>query len=92
VSTGETILLVAFALLAWQQHRNRKLIMATLNERLTAVETAIDEAGTELTAELAKLREQIAGGTVTPEALETIGRLEAKSKALADIIPNAPPA
>jgi len=65
-----------------------KQIMATLEERLAAIETALDEAGTELTAELAKLREQIASGTVTPAALETIGRLETKAKALADIMPN----
>lgn len=66
-------------------------IMATLEERLAGVETALDEAGTELTAELAKLREQIASGTVTEAALATIGRLETKAKALADIIPNEPP-
>lgn len=61
--------------------------MATLNERLLGIETAVDEAGTELVAELAKLREQI--GVLTPEAEATIARLETKSKALADIIPNA---
>lgn len=66
-----------------------KKIMATLEERLAAIESALDEAGTEINAELAKLREQIANGTVTPAALETITRLEAKGKALADIIPNA---
>lgn len=74
-----------------KRHEQIIKIMATIQERLTTIETSIDEAGTELTAELTKLREQIANGTVTPEALETIGRLEAKAKALADIIPNEPP-
>lgn len=61
--------------------------MATLNERLSSIETNLDEASTELLAELAKLREQI--GTVTPEAEEILGRLETKAKALADVVPNA---
>jgi len=62
--------------------------MSTLNDRLLGIETAVDEAGTEIVAELTKLREQL-GGVLTPEAEATIARLETKSKALADIIPNA---
>ena len=64
-----------------------KGIMATLQERLSAIEASLDEASTELTTELAKLREQL-GNVITPEADAIITRLEAKSKALADIIPN----
>lgn len=64
--------------------------MATLNERLEAIEKNLDEAGTEIVAEIAKLREQL--GTVPPEAEATLARLETKGKGLADIIPNAPPA
>lgn len=71
-----------------QRHQEILKLMATIAERLTLVETALDEAGTEIVSELAKLRDQIANGTVTPEALETLGRLETKAKALADIIPN----
>lgn len=62
--------------------------MATLTERLAGIETALDEASTELTGELAKLREQL-GNVITPEAETIIARLEAKSKALADVIPNS---
>lgn len=62
--------------------------MATLIERLAGIETALDEASTELTGELAKLREQL-GNVITPEAEAIIARLESKSKALADVIPNA---
>lgn len=62
--------------------------MATLTERLGSIETSLDEASTELTNELAKLREQL-GNVITPEAEAIIARLEAKSKALADVIPNA---
>ena len=62
--------------------------MATLTERLGFIETSLDEASTELTNELAKLREQL-GNVITPEAEAIIARLEAKSKALADVIPNA---
>jgi len=88
-----TLLAVPLAL-GWllilnHQHQNR--IMATVNERLTAIETALDEAGAEIVSELAKLREQIANGTVTQEALDTLGRIEAKANGLAAIIPNAPP-
>jgi chromosome segregation ATPase len=64
--------------------------MATIDERLAAIEGSIDEAGGEITLELAKLREQL-GNVITPEAEATIARLETKAKALADIIPNAPP-
>ena len=62
--------------------------MATLSERLGSIESTLDEASTELTNELAKLREQL-GNVITPEAEAIIARLEAKSKALADVIPNA---
>lgn len=70
-----------------RQQATNKTIM-DINERLTAVEKNLDEASTEITAELAKLREQL-GNTITPEADATIGRLETKSKALADVIPAA---
>jgi DNA-binding transcriptional MerR regulator len=59
-----------------------------INTRLAAVETGLNEASTEITAELAKLREE----RLTAEGLATLDRLEAKSKALADIIPNTAPA
>ena len=62
--------------------------MSTLTERLAGIETALDEASTELTGELAKLREQL-GNVITPEAEAIIARLESKSRALADVIPNA---
>jgi predicted negative regulator of RcsB-dependent stress response len=74
--------------LVWRQHQTERLIMATLIERLGSIETSLDEASTELTNELAKLREQL-GNVITPEAEAIIARLEAKSKALADVIPNA---
>lgn len=64
--------------------------MATINDRLLHLEENLDEAATEITTELKTLREQLANGTVTPEALDTLGRLEVKGQALADIIPNAP--
>jgi hypothetical protein len=59
-----------------------------INTRLAAVETGLNEAATEITAELANLR----GEVLTPEGLATLERLEAKSKALADLIPNTAPA
>lgn len=78
----------------WIEQSNKQILktMATVAERLSAVESALDEGAQELVAELAKLREQIANGTVTEEALATIGRLETKATALANIIPNAPTA
>jgi ABC-type transporter Mla subunit MlaD len=66
---------------------NLSKIMATVAERLAAVESAIDEGSSELVAEIAKLREQIGAG-ITPEAEATLVRLEAKATALKDIIPN----
>jgi predicted lipid carrier protein YhbT len=62
--------------------------MSVTNDRLLAVEALLDEAGREIPAELQKLREQIANGQ-DAEAQETITRLEARSAALAGIIPNA---
>lgn len=62
--------------------------MATLIERLAGIESALDEASTEITTELANLRAQL-GNVITPEAEAIIGRLEGKAKALADVIPNA---
>lgn len=72
----------------WRQQQTQNEIMATLTERLTGIETALDEASTEINTELTKLREQL-GNVITPEAEAIIARLEAKGKALADIIPNA---
>lgn len=69
---------------------NRKLdnIMATITERLKAVETAIDDASAEIVAEIAKLKDE----NLSPEGEATLARLEAKVTALKDIVPDAPPA
>jgi hypothetical protein len=77
-------------LLLIQQQQTNQLIqnhMPDINARLTAIEAKIDEASTEITAELAKLREQL-GNVITAEAEATLTRLETKSAAIADIIPN----
>jgi septation ring formation regulator EzrA len=87
-----------------RRHEELIKIMATLLERLAAVESGLDglsedltEGLGEVTTEIAKLREQL--GTVTPEVEATLARIEGKlgttsttAKAIADIIPNAPTA
>ncbi len=78
--------------------------METLNAQLAAIEAGldeglskIDEGHQEIVAELQKLRDQL-GTQIPDDAKETLGRLTAKvqelrekSKAIADIIPNAEP-
>lgn len=68
--------------------------MATLKERFDAVDASLTEASTELTSELQTLRNELASASVTlsPEAEASLSSVEAKAKALADIVPNAPPA
>lgn len=61
--------------------------MATLSETLAEIESALNEAATEIPAELAKLREQL-GNVITPEAAETLERISARAKLLANVIPN----
>lgn len=87
-----------------KRHQEILKAMATLAARLAAIETNVDTlAGSlteglgEVTTEIANLRDQL--GTVTPEVEEIMVRLETKTtaaattaKAIADIIPNAPPA
>lgn len=63
--------------------------MATIEERFTTVETKLNEASTEIVAEIQRLRE--APGTLTPEAEAILTRLETKAGELADIVPNVEP-
>lgn len=74
--------------IVWHTKTTQEKNMATVIERLSGIETSLDEASTELLAELTKLREQL-GNVITPEAEAVIARLETKAKALADVIPNA---
>lgn len=60
--------------------------MATVTERLAAVEGRLDEASTEILAEIAKLKEE----NLSPEGEATLARLESKANALADIVGNVP--
>lgn len=85
--------------LAWEpltQTRNRHdQIMSALkdlNARLANVETALAKASTEITGELARLREQLANTELPADAAETLTRIETAARALDDIIPDAPPA
>ena len=77
------IVLATQGYIIWQQRKLAKL-MATADERLAGVETALDEASTEILALIAKLR----GESLSAEGLATLDRLEVKAKALADVVPN----
>lgn len=67
--------------------------MPTIEERFDAVDASLTEASSELTAELQKLRDELANASITlsPKAEASLSNIEAKAKALADIVPNAPP-
>ncbi len=67
--------------------------MATLQERFDKVDANLDEASSELQAELQALRDALAAAQVTlpADAEASLSRVEAKSQALADIVPNAEP-
>jgi len=62
-------------------------IMATVAETLTAIEASLDEAGTEILAEIEKLR----GSVLDANGIASLDRIAAKAKALADVVPNTPP-
>ncbi len=67
--------------------------MRTLNEletTLNQVDDKLDKAKTEITAEIAKLREQLGNVTLPAGAEAALTRLEAAAQALDDIIPDAP--
>lgn len=72
-----------------QQQQQNNTILMTIAERLTAIETKLDEAASEITTELITLRGQL-GNVITPEAEATLARLEGKATALANIIPGSP--
>lgn len=60
----------------------------TLQERFDAVDKRLDEASTEILALIQSLKDQLANGTLTPEAEASLEALETKAAALADIVPN----
>jgi Skp family chaperone for outer membrane proteins len=64
-------------------HRKLDKIIMTIEERFNAVSAKLDEASTEILAEIAKLRD----GTLTPEQEAALANIEAKANALADIAP-----
>lgn len=71
---------------------NHKKVMATIKERLEAIETHLTEGLGEVTTEITTLREQLSNaGQLPADAEATLQRIEAKASALKDIIPNAPP-
>ncbi len=68
------------------QQLDRKIdkIMATLQERFDAVNSALTEASAEILAEIAKLKE---GGNLTPEQEASLEAIETKATAMASISP-----
>lgn len=72
--------------------RKQHMDNAAVNERLDKIEADLDEASTEITAELAKLREEIANGGQTTALLARLDGIAGRAKKLADIIkPEEPP-
>lgn len=72
--------------------RKQHMDNAAVNERLDKIEADLDEASTEITAELAKLREEIANGGQTTTLLARLDGIAGRAKKLADIIkPEEPP-
>lgn len=70
------------------QIQEQTTIMATINERLDAIETKLQKAKDEIQTEIAALRDAINnGGNI--EA--SVSRLETLAQGLDDIIPDAPP-
>jgi hypothetical protein len=63
--------------------------MATLQERFDAVSAKLDEASSELLAEIQNLKDQLANTQLTPEAEASLEAVETKANALADVVPNA---
>src|SRR5678815_1201381 len=70
----------------WFTNIDRKLnkIMATLQERFDGLNANLDEAASEILAELTKLRE---GGNLTPEQETSLANIEAKVATLKDVSP-----
>lgn len=68
--------------------------MATLQERFDSIDASLNEASSEILAELQRLRDALAAASVTlsPEAEASLVKVERHAKGLADVIPNAPPA
>ena len=58
--------------------------MASLQQRFDDLNANLDEASTEILAELAKLRE---GGNLTPEQETALANVEAKVATLKDVSP-----
>lgn len=65
-------------------------LLMTLQERFDAVDKRLDEASTEILALIQSLKDQLANGTLTPEAEASLEALETKAASLADIVPDAP--
>ena len=63
---------------------------AALGTRLDSSNTSLTEAGNEIGAEIAALRQQLSdAGNLTPENEERLAAIEAKAVALADVVPGS---
>ena len=75
------------------QHQTNQTIMRTLNElesALAGIGDKLDKAKTEITKEIAALREQLGNVALPPSAEAALARLETAAQALDDVIPDAP--
>lgn len=63
-------------------------VMANINEIFKGINDRLSEASTEILA----LIEQLGSEQLTPEGRESLRQIEEKANALADIVPNTPPA
>jgi guanyl-specific ribonuclease Sa len=90
------ILSADFLLLGWlliQQQRtnqNTTMKLAQLAAALTAIDTKLTEAQTEIVTEIQKLKDALTDVDVPAEAQAAIDAITTKAGTLADIVPNPP--
>ncbi len=72
----------------YYQVQETLFFMATINDRLSAIETRLQKASGEITSLIASLRDALNNGGPTEEI---VSRLETAAQQLDDIVPDAPP-
>ncbi len=73
-----------------QLNETRNMKLSALQAALEGIEAKLTEAGTEIVAEIQKLRDALGDADIPPAAEAALAAITTKANTLADIVPNAP--
>lgn len=72
-----------------KRHIEIMIKLSELAAQLTSIDSKLNEASTEIVAEIQKLKDALGDAELPAEAEAALAAISAKASALADIVPNA---